>query len=111
MRDWRLTPKAFATLSDILDWTYTQFGPQQAERYKDNLIDRLDQIIVGRAPMRSCAVLTGVPDLGHLSCVPVGAHVIVCRKIDDWLEVIDFLHSRSDLPAHLTALAANPEDT
>jgi len=41
---YRLSPFAKAAIADIHDYTLDQWGPKQAERYNDGLIDLFDRI-------------------------------------------------------------------
>lgn len=103
MKPFRLTKQAEEHLIEIAIWTFDTFGARQADAYEQDLIFRCEQIAIGTAPHQSCAVL----DEGlkaDLRYTRAGQHFIVFLEFDDEVIIVDFLHSRSDLPAKLAHL-------
>lgn len=103
-RSFRLTRQAEDSLVEIARWTIEQFGQRQAALYQDELISRCEAIVAGRASSRSCAVLAGTAQ--DLRFVRAGEHFLVFLDQPSEVIIVDILHSRSDLPRHVTALAA-----
>jgi len=103
-KPWRLTRTAEASLIDIARWTYETFGPRQAEAYEENLIAACCQIAAGTAQARDCRRLID-PDLPEdLRFARAGEHFIVFVESAEQVIIIDFLHSRADLPRRLANL-------
>lgn len=102
-RAFRLTRCAEASLVDIARWTIVKFGLRQAEAYETELIDRCMAIVTGEVHSRSCAVL--VEGAGDLHYVRAGEHFLVYLDRPEEVIIVDILHSRSDLPKHVAALA------
>lgn len=103
-RSFRLTRRAEGSLTEIARWTIENFGLRQAELYEAELLIRCEGILSGQAHSRSCAVL--VDDADDLRFVRAGEHFLVFLDKPDEIIIVDILHSRSDLPRHLAALAA-----
>jgi toxin ParE1/3/4 len=103
-RSFRLTRRAEASLVEIARWTIKTFGPRQAELYEAELLERCEAILNGQAHSRSCAIL--VEDAEDLRFVRAGEHFLVFLDRPHEVIVVDILHSRSDLPRHIAALAA-----
>ena len=106
MKPWRLTPAAEESLVEIFAWTIDRFGVVQAMAYRDALIARIESIAAGEPPSpRSCARLmqsrSGAEELTYVS---QGGHFIILRETEEMLEVLEFLHQRTDLPVHLKEL-------
>lgn len=109
-KPWRLTRAAEASLTDIARWTYETFGPRQAEAYEEDLIATCRDIAGGTALSQDCRRLID-PDLAEdLRFARCGQHFIVFFEEPDQVIIIDFLHSRSDLPGKLAALQAPKPD-
>ena len=103
-RSFRLTRRAEASLTEIARWTIESFGLRQAELYEAELLSRCESILSGQAYSRSCAVL--VDDVEDLRFIRAGEHFLVFLDQPDEVIIVDILHSRSDLPRHVAALAA-----
>ncbi len=103
-RPWRLTPLAEERLVDIALWTIDTFGAVQADLYEAELLERCEAIARGRAPVRDCSVLLGGDAPSGLRFARAGEHFVVFLETPDEVVIVDFLHSRSDLPARLAAL-------
>ena len=103
-KPWRLTRAAEASLIDIARWTVETFGPRQADAYEEDLIATCRGIAAGTALSQDCRRLID-PDLAEdLRFSRCGQHFIVFVENPDQVIIIDFLHSRSDLPGKLVAL-------
>ncbi|MGC1495431.1 MAG: type II toxin-antitoxin system RelE/ParE family toxin [Sulfitobacter sp.] len=103
MKPFRLTRQAEDHLTDIAIWTFETFGPRQSDAYEDDLILRCEQIANGTAPHQSCKILVdGIKE--DLRFTRAGQHFIVFLENDDEVIIVDFLHSRSDLPAKIAHL-------
>ena len=110
MTAFRLTRRAEQSLETIFGWTLDTFGSAQAERYRDQLIARLNHLAAGTPPHgRPCGLLVGdrVGTSG-LNCYREGCHYIIYRRIADELVVIDVVHGTRDLPAVIEALSREP---
>lgn len=102
-RPFRLTRRAEASLVEIARWTIDKFGQHQADLYEQELIARCQAITEGTAASRSCSIL--VEDAVDLRYVRAGEHFLVYLDQPDSVIIIDILHSRCDLPRHVSALA------
>ncbi len=103
-KPWRLTRQAEASLLDIALWTLETFGPRQAQAYEEDLIGRCSGIASGSVPSQSCRAIID-PDLKEdLRFTRSGQHFIVFIEDDTRVIIVDFLHSRCDLPAKLANL-------
>lgn len=103
MKPFRLTKQAELHLTEIAMWTFDTFGPRQADAYEEDLITRCEQIASGSAVSQTCAILVDNPK-ADLRFVRVGEHFVVFLENDDEVIIVDFLHSRSDLPAKIAHL-------
>ena len=103
-RPWRLTRQAETSLMEIALWTVETFGPRQAAAYEEDLIVRCNEIADRIAPSQGCRQLID-PDLPEdLRFTRYGQHFIVFIETAEQVRIVDFLHTRSDLPAKLTSL-------
>ncbi|SFR64377.1 type II toxin-antitoxin system RelE/ParE family toxin [Litoreibacter janthinus] len=102
-RSFRLTRRAEDSLVAIARWTFDTFGPRQADLYEAELIHRCEAIAMGEAVSQSCALLC--PEVEDMRFARAGEHFVVFLDRPDAVIVIDILHSRSDLPGHVRALA------
>lgn len=107
MKPWRLSRSAEASLVEIAEYTARHFGAEQALAYQDTLIDRIDAIARGEPPHpHDCSALLEKPFRREkLFYFREGGHFIILRETVEAIDIIDFLHARSDLPAHLHKLA------
>lgn len=105
-RSWRLTRAAEASLADIAAWTIETFGPRQADAYAQDLIDICNAIAAGTAQTQDCRRLIE-PNLPEdLRFARAGQHFVVFVQDAQQVIIIDFLHSRSNLPQRLADLSA-----
>ncbi|MBV1915059.1 MAG: type II toxin-antitoxin system RelE/ParE family toxin [Pseudomonadales bacterium] len=107
MRPYRLSPQAEQTLEEIIGWTIDQFGIDQAERYKNQLIERLSSLGNDELPHgKPCNILLAeTRDVGDLEYYREGRHYIVYRNTGDGIFVLDFVHGSRHLEAILEELA------
>lgn len=109
-KPWRLTRVAERSLIDIAVWTAETFGPRQAAAYEEDLIAACRNIAAGVAHSQDCRRLID-PDLPeNLRFVRVGQHFVVFIDAVEQIVIIDFLHSRSDLPRRLANLSPKRGD-
>lgn len=103
---WRLTRAAEASLIDIAQWTIETFGPRQAAAYEADLIGACRDIAAGSAPSQDCRRIID-PELPEdLRFARAGQHFVVFVEDAEEVIIVDFLHSRCDLPRRLTNLRA-----
>lgn len=108
---WRLTRAAERSLIDIAIWTVETFGPRQAAAYEDDLISVCRNVAAGTAPSQDCRRIID-PNLPEdLRFARAGQHFVVFVENAEQVIIIDFLHSRSDLPRHLVNLLPKKGDT
>ncbi|MBN9887204.1 type II toxin-antitoxin system RelE/ParE family toxin [Pelagibaca abyssi] len=100
---WRLTPQAQNSLIGIALWTLDRFGPAQAEIYENELLARCAEIARGRAHIRDCSALAGLP-ANRLYFARAGEHFAVFARRGNEVVFVDFLHAQSNLPTRLEAL-------
>ena len=103
-KPWRLTRQAEASLIDIARWTLETFGPRQAETCEEDLISRCIDIADGTAISQGCRQLIDPALSEDLRFTRSGQHFIVFAEDADRVTIVDFLHSRTDLPRRLAAL-------
>lgn len=109
-KPWRLTRAAERSLIDIAIWTVETFGPRQAAAYEDDLISVCRDIAAGTAQSQDCRRIID-PDLpDDLRFARAGQHFVVFVENAEQVIIIDFLHSRSDLPRHLSNLSPRKGD-
>jgi len=102
-KPWRLTRQAETSLLDIALWTIETFGSRQAQAYEEDLIGHCSGIASGTVASQSCRAIID-PDLKEdLRFSRSGQHFIVFVEDDASVIIVDFLHSRSNLPAKLAS--------
>ena len=104
-RPWRLTRQAEASLVEIARWTLETFGPRQAAACEEDLIRRCADIAEGTAISQECRQLIDSALPEDLRFARSGQHFVVFVDRRDSVIIVDFLHSRSDLPRKPAALA------
>ncbi|MBL4750587.1 MAG: type II toxin-antitoxin system RelE/ParE family toxin [Amylibacter sp.] len=100
----RLTRRAETSLVDIALWTIETFGQHQADVYGTELIARCEAIARGEVASRSCSVL--IDKANNLRYARAGEHFVVYLDHTNEVIIVDILHSRSDLPRHISALSS-----
>ena len=109
-KPWRLTRVAERSLIDIAIWTVETFGPRQAAAYEEDLISACRNIAAGTAQSQDCRRIID-PELPEdLRFARAGQHFVVFVEDAAQVIIIDFLHSRSDLPRHLANLSPGRGD-
>ncbi|MGP1276371.1 MAG: type II toxin-antitoxin system RelE/ParE family toxin [Caulobacterales bacterium] len=99
----RFTLRAGSALIDIADWTYSRFGPEQADAYRLELI-AVCQSLLSVSPLeRSVKDLIGSGS-NEIRYRRASMHFIIFRRTGSAVDILDFLHVRSDLAARLRAL-------
>ena len=109
MREVNFTPLAEAQLDDILYWTFEEFGPQQAENYENELTNRCTAIAQGIAATQNCSNIMGPGASSCLRFGRAGQHIVVFIDKPDRVTIVGFLHTKSDLAAHLEVLSRNTD--
>jgi plasmid stabilization system protein ParE len=107
---WRLTRSAERSLIDIAIWTVETFGPRQAAAYEEDLISVCREIAAGTAQSQDCRKIID-PDLPEdLRFTRAGQHFVVFVENAEQVIIIEFLHSRADLPRHLANVPLQSRD-
>lgn len=106
MKGYRLSPQAELTLEDIIRWTIEHFGLEQAERYKNQLINRLSALAADELPhgLPCNSLLARQREVVDLEYYREGRHFIIYRNTTDGIFVLDFVHGSRDLQAILSNL-------
>lgn len=110
-KSWRLTQQAELSLTEIARWTNETFGPRQAAAYEEDLIARCAAIASGAVISQDCRRLIDPALPEDLRVARAGQHFVIFVEDPQQVIIIDFLHSRSDLPRRLNALADPTSDT
>lgn len=107
MKDIRISSAAAAALADILEFSIQRWGLVRAERYKQELLDRVCSVARGEPPApKSCEVLMrGKRNAAGLCYCAVGRHFIVLRETATSIEVVEFFHQSRDLDRLISRLA------
>lgn len=107
MKDIKVSLAAAAKLAEILEYSIDQWGLARAEDYKDQLRERVRSVARGELPYpRPCEVLMqGKRDAAGLCYCREGAHFIILRDTATHLEVVEFIHQRSNLERQIGRLA------
>ncbi|MBL6929545.1 MAG: type II toxin-antitoxin system RelE/ParE family toxin [Rhodospirillales bacterium] len=107
MKPLRLTPQAHKRLSEIAQWTITNFGHKQAAAYERDLINRLNALAKGDLPKgRPCtALFPESADITDLNFIREGAHFIIYRDTPTEIQILDFVHGSRDLETILDDLS------
>lgn len=95
MRQLVFTVQATDDLDAIWEYTYENWGLDQAERYVRDL-----RAVCQALALRKRIGRTTTMRRGYLSC-PCGSHVIWYRELPDRIDVIRILHSAQDVDRHL----------
>jgi toxin ParE1/3/4 len=103
-KPWRLTRQAESSLTEIARWTHETFGPRQAAAYQRDLIACCAAIAAGTALSQDCRRLIDADLLENLRFARAGQHFVIFIDYIEQVIVIDFLHSRTDLPRRLITL-------
>lgn len=89
------SPVAEADIDVIWNYSADNWGPEQADRYIDEIRDACHALASGRKQGR-------VVDVRPLYLkISTGSHVIYYRDRGDGLEIVRVLHSRMDSNRHI----------
>ncbi|PZQ48841.1 MAG: type II toxin-antitoxin system RelE/ParE family toxin [Rhodovulum sulfidophilum] len=91
MKALKFSPAAEADINGIWDYSAANWGPDQADRYTDEIRDACRALASGRKQGRAVDVRPG-----YLKCL-TGSHVIFFRDLGGHLEVIRVLHGKQDV--------------
>lgn len=91
MTRYRLSVKAAEDLAEIADYTISEFGAEQARRYRDRI-------------EKTCTIIGETPDIGRLidavappmRFFPCGSHILVYTHDQDGVLVVRIRHQRED---------------
>lgn len=95
MKGLAFTPAAEADLVGIWRYSAQHWGPDQADRYTDELQDTCRALATGRKKGRAVEIRPG-----YLKCT-CGAHVVYFQDQGDRLKIIRILHSKQDVARQL----------
>ena len=84
-----------------MDWTFDKFGPLQADRYRDLLIDRCEAVAAGTAQHQSCRVMFADDLREDLRFARAGQHFIIFVDGPNQVLIVDFLHQSADISGRL----------
>lgn len=96
MRGITLSPRAKLDLSEIWDYTYSQWGVEQAEKYLRELLSTMEHAVSD--PTKSVDI--GDVRRGYRKS-RLGSHVIYFQVTDNEIDVVRILHQRMDFERHL----------
>lgn len=95
MKALAFSPAAEADINEIWDYSAENWGPDQADRYTDELRDACHALAAGRRQGRPVEVRPGYLKLS------TGSHMIYFRDLGDLLEIMRVLHGRRHVERHL----------
>ena len=96
MVEYRLSVLAEQDLADILDYTWEEFGEDQAFSYLGELKNRLSMLAAN--PSMAAERKEFVPPV---RLFPSGGHTIIYMDHGDHIWVVRILHRRMDVKRHL----------
>jgi plasmid stabilization system protein ParE len=102
----RFAPEAEARLDAISEWTLRRFGPRQAKKYLLVLRDRCARIAAGTAHHQSCRDVFAPEAREDLRFARSGEHYVIFVETAREALIVDFIHSRMDLPGCVEGLGA-----
>ena len=105
MKGLHFVDQAFVDLEDILIYTISTFGTDQAEVYRARLLDRCYRIAAGEIAGRDCSILLGKTSRSILKFALAEKHYVIFMEDEDAVVVAGFLHQSSDLPRQIEKLA------
>ena len=95
MKALAFSPEAEADIDEIWDYSAGNWGPDQADRYTDEIRDACHALATGRKRGRPVDIRSGYLKLS------TGSHMIYFRDRGDRLEIIRIMHGRRDVSRHL----------
>ena len=97
MANYVLSPEAARSIAEIDTYTAKHFGPKQAVRYLESLLDRLE--FIAEDPQRGMHR----PELAaDFFSYFVGSHTVYYRISSEQVQVIDVLHQSMEPARHLS---------
>lgn len=96
MHKYRLTPSAKSDLIEIWNYTVETWGEKQAEKYLQDIEDKLDQLAGNPGLGRKRPEISS----GYYS-FPVQKHVIFYLNSDSHIDIIGILHGKMDIDKNL----------
>lgn len=95
MKALAFSPAAEADIDGICDYSADNWGPDQADRYIDEIRDACHTLAGGAKRGRVVDVRAGYLKFS------TGSHMIYFRDHGDRLEIMRILHGRQDVERHL----------
>jgi len=95
MKALAFSPAAEADIEGIWDYSADNWGPDQADRYTDEIRDARRALASGGKRGKVVDVRSGYLKLS------TGSHMIYFRDHGDRLEIMRVLHGRQDVQRHL----------
>ncbi len=96
MSKYKLTLEADIDLDGIWEYTYLQWGKNQAGKYLGKLEERFIALAENPNIGKQRYELAGSPMSTHC-----GRHVIFYRIVNEEIEIVRVLHDSMDFPRHL----------
>ncbi|MCY4487278.1 MAG: type II toxin-antitoxin system RelE/ParE family toxin [Deltaproteobacteria bacterium] len=99
-------PVALARLTDIFAYTIERFGAAQADAYAARLTRRLTDLALGRGvAARPCErLMRDIREATGLTYIREGSHYLILRERRETLELVEVIHERMNIEAHLGRL-------
>lgn len=95
MKSLTFSPAAEADLEKIWDYSAENWGPDQADRYTDEIRDACQMAASGEKRGRLVDVRPGYLKISS------GSHMVYFHEEGDRLEIIRILHGKQDVEWHL----------
>lgn len=95
MKSLTFSPAAEADLEKIWDYSAENWGPDQADRYTDEIRDACQMAASGEKRGRPVDVRAGYLKISS------GSHMVYFHEEGDRLEIIRILHGKQDVEWHL----------
>lgn len=102
----QFTRAAEQDLRDIFLWSFEQFGPLQAEKYLDDIIERCNQLASGTLPSRSCRDFITPEEGRDYRYFSTGSHFIIFAATQTACQILAVEHQSTNLPARIAALSS-----
>ena len=97
MPHYHLTNAAAADLTSIVEYTLEEWGEEQVVTYRNRLDSRLKLLAKFPEVGRSHINLSE-----HVLYVVEGKHYVFYHIVEDGIEVLRFLHGRTDILRHIS---------
>jgi toxin ParE1/3/4 len=95
MKSLYFSPAAEIDIETIWDYSAANWGPNQADRYTDDIRDSCQALADGTKRGRGVDIRAGYLKL------KAGSHMIFFREASDRIEIIRILHSSQDTNRHI----------